>query len=126
MTSTPDVLLGKRALLLEDNFVIALELESRLGEIGLVVVGSCAHVDEARRVAAEANVDFAVLDVHVRGGSSVPLAVELEARGVRCVFISGYNAIPGLPPDLLRVPRLSKPLQPHELRRTLEALLSTP
>lgn len=80
--------------MLETNFVISLELARLLELMGLVVVGPCASTAEARGLLEREPVDLALLDVHVRDGRSTEVAAELVARGVRCIFVTGYSEIP--------------------------------
>lgn len=116
-------LAGATAIVVEDSFILGMELEERLAAAGVVVRGAFADVASARRAVERDPPDLAVLDVHVRDGSTVALASELEARGIRCVFVTGYGDIPRLPPELGGVRRLTKPLVAGELERALEALL---
>lgn len=115
-----------RVLLVEDSFILALDLEAQLRDLGVDVVGPFADAASARRALAApgaAPPTHALLDVQLRGGTSLDLAAELTAAGVRCVFITGYGDIPDLPPALAAVPRLTKPLAADALLRALDVRL---
>ena len=52
---------GRRVLVAEDEFVIALEIEEALRRAGYEVVGPAATADEAERLASKEPLDAAVL-----------------------------------------------------------------
>lgn len=81
---------GKRALLLEDDGLIAVNAASDLAEVG-VVVDVVATCREGLRRLAEQAFDFAVLDIKLVDETSYELALELKRRGVPFLFISGYD-----------------------------------
>ena len=87
---SPLLLDGKRALLLEDDGLIAANTCSDLAEVGAVVdvVATCT---EGLRLLGEQEFDFAVLDIKLVDETSYALASELRHRGVPFLFISGYD-----------------------------------
>lgn len=119
--SAPHPIAGARVLLLEDNFVIALELGDHLRALGAVVDGPHATVSAAREAGQGQLPKVALLDVHVRDGSSVELAAELRQRGVAVVFVTGYSTIQGLPSELGNAPQLQKPVTAELIDATLRA-----
>lgn len=88
---------GRRVLVAEDEFVIALEVGEALRRAGFEVVGPAATAGEAERLAAEEPLDAAVLDLELRDGTAVAAADALAGRGIPFVFLSGYGAevLPG-------------------------------
>jgi CheY-like chemotaxis protein len=88
----PD-LSGLRILIVEDEYLIAMDLADRLGDLGAEVIGPAGSVAEALAVvAAEGNrIDGAVLDVNLRNERVYPVADALAAQGIRFVFASGYD-----------------------------------
>jgi DNA-binding response OmpR family regulator len=81
-----------RILLVEDEYLLALDLQSELEDIGVVVLGPEPSVAGAlRRVADEPRIDAAVLDVNLGGEFVFPVADALRARGVPFIFCSGYH-----------------------------------
>jgi len=110
---------GRRVLVAEDEFVIALEIEEALRRAGYEVVGPAATAEEAERLAREEPLDAAVLDADLRGGPSYTAADALAARGVPFVFLTGYEA--GVLPDRFRGrPVLGKPYAADRLPAVLE------
>ncbi len=80
-----------RVLIVEDELLIAMELESILKELGQEVVGLAADAEEALSVVNSALPDLAFIDVHLRDGHSGPrIAGALTgARKALVVFVTG-------------------------------------
>jgi len=81
-----------RVLVVEDETLIALHLESLLEELGHTVVGIAARVDQALELAGREAVDLAILDVNLDGQQSYPVADALAAHHVPFMFATGYDA----------------------------------
>jgi DNA-binding LytR/AlgR family response regulator len=113
---------GLRILLVEDEFLVALELESMLQELGGEVIGPLGSLDQAVAVAREEALDVAVLDVNVGGRLVTPVADALAARTIPFVFCTGYDAA-SLPGRHAAAPMLMKPCQAHELKNVLLSAL---
>jgi CheY-like chemotaxis protein len=114
----PADLRGLRILVVEDEFLVSLDLEAMLRELGGEVVGPLGSLDRAVAVAREAALDVALLDVNVGGQTVTPVADALAARAVPFVFCTGYDAA-SLPARHAAVPILMKPCQAHELKSAL-------
>lgn len=110
-------------LVVEDEFLIAMHLESLLDEMGHHVVGTAASVAEAIKFAREGNIDFAVLDINLAGSQSFPVADILQERGIPFIFASGYGS-EGLVDKYRHVTTLRKPYDPRELERVMAATLT--
>lgn len=121
MSSSP--FLERRILVVEDNFVLAESMRFALEELGCTVVGPAPTSSLALELLARGPVDAAVLDIDLRGVSSAPVAEELARRGTPFVFLTGYESAALLPPTFHSWARLSKPVDPEELVRTLGAEL---
>ncbi|HYD88159.1 MAG TPA: response regulator [Vitreimonas sp.] len=113
-----------KILIVEDDALIAMELEERLKDMGYDVVGPAATVDEARQAITAKRPDAALLDANLSGVSSTELAVGLAAEGVPVAFCTGYDTIKNLPPELTRAPILTKPIADADLLRVLKQLVS--
>lgn len=107
-----------RVLVLEDNFIAALELASSIEARRCSVVGPVATVQAALAEVQAGSVDCAFLDYRVRGGNSAEVARALSERNLPFCFITGYTDLPDLPGELAEARRLGKPV-------TKQALLST-
>ena len=82
---------GRLVLVVEDEFLIAMDLELLLQRHGWRVLGPAATVAEALRLLAGETPDVALLDVNLRGEPVTPVAEELRARGVPFVLASAYD-----------------------------------
>ncbi|HUO12245.1 MAG TPA: HWE histidine kinase domain-containing protein [Caulobacteraceae bacterium] len=87
---TPDVVRGRRILIVEDAVLLALELEAGLTEAGAQVVGAAANIEEALKL-SEQPFDVAVLDANLNGTPVTPVAEALAALGKRFIFATGYG-----------------------------------
>jgi CheY-like chemotaxis protein len=112
---------GLRILVVEDEFLVAMELETMLQDLGAEVIGPLGRLDEAVAIAREGMPDLAVLDVNIGGQLVTPVADALAARTIPFVFCTGYDGAT-LPGRHASAPVLMKPCQAHELK---EALLSS-
>ena len=104
----------RNILIVEDEMLIALDIEQMLIELGHTIVAVCSRLPAALVAAGGDKVDFAVLDINVAGVPSFPVAEVLRSRSVPFLFLSGYGArglIEGFTNDLV----LSKPFTKDDL-----------
>jgi CheY-like chemotaxis protein len=118
----PAELRGLRVLVVEDEFLVALELETMLHGLGAEVIGPLGGLDQAVACARQEALDLALLDVNVGGRLVTPVAEALAARAIPFVFCTGYGAA-SLPGRYAAVPILMKPCQVHELNRAMLSAL---
>src|SRR5690242_8994249 len=85
------VLDGARLLVVEDDFIISLELQSILGAAGAEITATCHKVSDALRAIEAGDVDAAILDVKLGGDTAAPVARELTRRGVPFLFYTGQT-----------------------------------
>ena len=104
-----------RALVVEDNMLIALQVEDMLLRVGFSHVDLVARWRDAARLLDEGNFDVAVLDVNLAGETSFPLADKLAASDVPFVFTTGYEGRGNIPERFAHVPILSKPYSEESL-----------
>lgn len=104
---------GKRVLIVEDEFLIAMTARDMIEEFGAVVIGPAATVSEALELVGKETIDIALLDLNLHGQSSAAVADALEARHVPFVFATGYATRPGIDPAGRRM--LSKPYTQEKL-----------
>ena len=116
---------GLRILVVEDEFLVAMELEAMLRDLGSEVVGPLGRLDEALAVAREKPLDLALLDVNVGGRLVTPVADALAGRAIPFVFCTGYDGS-SLPSRHAAAPILMKPCQAHELRSVLLSAVPGP
>ncbi|MDQ0561144.1 DNA-binding response OmpR family regulator [Rhizobium mesoamericanum] len=86
------LLRGKRILLVEDEYVLANDLQRIFSEEGANVLGPIASVDDALDlIEAGETIDGAVLDMNLQGEMAFPVADELLDHGTPFVFATGYD-----------------------------------
>jgi DNA-binding response OmpR family regulator len=113
-----------KILLVEDDALIAMEMEERLTELGYVVLGPAATVAAAEAAVAAERPDAALLDANLAGCSSVGLGEALKRQGVRVAFCTGYDEIRDLPAHMADAPILTKPVSDQILVATLRELMA--
>lgn len=117
-----DALAGLRALVVEDEALIAMHIEDALEELGLLIVGRFRTVADALAVIDDARPDLALLDVNLgNGATSLPIAEQLHLRGVPFAFLTGYgpSAVTEEFPD---AEVLSKPIDSIRLGQVVSRL----
>ena len=83
---------GRDILLLEDEAIIAMDMEMTLEANGYSVLGPFGSLKQARAAITEARPAVAVLDVNLgKGETSFAFAEELAEKGIPVVFLSGYS-----------------------------------
>jgi DNA-binding response OmpR family regulator len=105
---------GKAILLVEDEFLLAMQLEELLQSHGGIVRGPCRSLDEAMKAAAQEHFDVAILDINLSGTMVYPLADDLLARRIPFLFLTGYS-LANLPERFRGVTALGKPCNPDLL-----------
>lgn len=82
-----------RAMIVEDEFIIALELETVLSELGIEVVASANTVQKAVELAGQVRPDFVTMDIKLPGTrDGISGATEIFERfGIRSIFVSAYK-----------------------------------
>jgi two-component system, response regulator PdtaR len=113
---------GPLVLVVEDEFLLAMDLELLLEGHGYRVLGPAATVAEALRLLAAATPDAALLDVNLRGEMVTPVAGRLRALGVPFVLASAYDRPELAAAELAGAPNVGKPTNE---RRLLAALART-
>ena len=120
----PDALLasalrGRRILVVEDEYMMADDLQYDLEQAGAQVIGPVPSVADALRLlATQEAIDGAILDVNLRGEKAYPVADVLRERGIPFVLATGYEQW-ALPEAYKDVPRCEKPVDLRHLARTL-------
>jgi CheY-like chemotaxis protein len=107
----------------EDELIIAMELESLLRGLGCIVLDAVPSIGQALRALARERPDFAVLDVNLRGDRVTPVAEALQQAGVPFVLVTGYGS-ERLNEEALRdAVYLRKPIDGHRLARAMTEVL---
>jgi PAS domain S-box-containing protein len=112
-----------RILVVEDESLVAMEIEAQLEEAGYEVIGPAATSESARHLIAEARPDVALVDGNLDGHPSDEVAGELAKRKIPFAFATGYgrSGLPAAFPDTMI---LSKPFSRDRLLHVVKVLLA--
>jgi light-regulated signal transduction histidine kinase (bacteriophytochrome)/CheY-like chemotaxis protein len=114
-----DLTIPGDVLLVEDNYIIALDAEDALRRLGAHEIRTAGNVNSALELIDERPPEFAVLDVNLGIETSFEIANRLLALGVPFAFMTGYGESESFPEELSHVPRIRKPFT----HQTLAAVL---
>ncbi len=101
------------------GYLLARGFADLIARAGFVVAGLAGNPGAALELIETREFDIALLDVMLGSRSVKEVALRLHADRRPIVFLSGYNDLEMLPPELRSVPRLAKPVEPSLLIRTL-------
>ena len=124
--SVPTPRKGLRVVVVEDETLLSLAVESMLEEWGHAVVGSAATGGGAVRLAREQAPDVVLMDINLAGDMD-GLAAAAEIRGLceaEIVFMTAYSDHDiGARPEIEGAEVLRKPFSPRRLREILDGLM---
>jgi DNA-binding response OmpR family regulator len=112
-----------RVLVIEDESLIAMDLESELVDRGYEVIGPAATVEHAERLASSEKFEAAVLDMNLRGRNVHSVLDVLKKKRVPFLILSGYSN-PLLPTGVKPTRRLQKPVDSRQVAETLSSMLA--
>jgi len=97
VTNDLDLFSGKRVLIVEDEYLVAMDTRRALEKAGATVVGPASNVDDGLTLVRSQKIDAAILDINLDGDMVFPIADLLDEMNIPFVFASGYNPsqIPG-------------------------------
>ncbi|MFU1682283.1 HWE histidine kinase domain-containing protein [Phaeobacter piscinae] len=110
---------GGKALVVEDSFIIAMDLSAMLEDIGFAETASASTVGKALDKLEEGGIDYAVLDVNLGSEQSVPVAEELARRGIPFVLTTGYGEVQDIIEIYPPCPIVQKPVSESALAAAL-------
>jgi PAS domain S-box-containing protein len=116
---------GKRILVIEDEPLVAMDVESSLTAAGCEVVGPAATLERAKLLIEESDCDAALLDVNLAGQPVDELATLLTRKNRPFAFVTGYGR-EALPSGFRGAVVLGKPFGADQLLATVEVLLYQP
>lgn len=104
----PPLLDGLRILVLEDEFLIAMDVEQLCRDYGASDVVIARDLAEIDREDVASQFDAAIVDLMLAGASTLDFASGLRRSGVPFVFASGYSDADEIKvsfPDVKLVPK---------------------
>jgi len=120
------VLQGAHVLVVEDDFLISLELTSVLTAAGADIVGPSHTVADALALVDRNHITVAILDVRLGGDTVAPLARDLTRRKIPFVFYTGQVHNDPIWREWPSSQIISKPAPPGSLVAALAALVCRP
>ena len=114
-----------RVFIVEDEMLLAMNLEDMLQELGHEVVAVASRIPQALAMATDADFDLAILDVNLSGAFSFPVADVLRKRGILFMFATGYGSN-GLKENFRTNHVLTKPYGIRELEKAITQVVSVP
>ena len=116
---------GLRILILEDEYLIAMDVEQICRDAGaadVTIVDNLAGFDPL----AASSFDAAILDLVLDGASTLPFAAQLRRDGIPFVFASGHGINDELERDFPGVTLVEKPYSGSDLVAALVAARKAP
>ena len=113
---------GKRIIVIEDEALVLMELESSLADAGCEVVGTAGTLGDARVLSAQAACDAALLDANLAGHRVDELAAILTRRNIPFAFVTGYGR-DGVPETFRDATVLKKPYGQADLIAVVQSLI---
>lgn len=112
-------------LVVEDESLIAMNLEMILEDLGHSVIGPVMTLKDLEKILnSDFHADAAILDVNIAGEHIFPYARRLADLGIPLLFASGYGAS-GISDDLAHYPVVPKPYTEHEIAGMLDMMCSS-
>ncbi len=117
MADANTFLAGKRCLVLEDEFLIALDVRQTLESAGATVTCFGDAVEALQELQAGARFDLAVLDLKLSGSDSTGVAALLTAHAAPFIFLTGMR-----PEDVRSFRRAPVVEKPYKVETLMDAV----
>jgi PAS domain S-box-containing protein len=115
-------LAGKHILIIEDEPLVAMDLETLLTSAGCKVAETASSLSTALHAIEATACDAALLDANLGGEPVDEVAAALTRKGVPFAFATGHG-VDALPAAFRQAPVLIKPFEPAIVIATLERLV---
>jgi len=123
MTDVKTIIEGLQILVVEDEVLIAMDIEDMLLELKCEPVGPASTIQRALEIIrSTVKLDGVLLDMNLQGQMVSPIVEELVKKGMPFVLVTGYARRDDDPSAMRDAPRLNKPFAVEALS---EALAST-
>ncbi len=114
---------GKRVLIIEDEYLIAREIESILQDAGFDEVVVAATERAALKEVRYGSWDAVIADANLNGAGIGRIAAALLDKFIPLLLVSGYDT-QSLPAQVREMPRIAKPFLGPELMRKLTEIMA--
>lgn len=120
MTDMKTSLAGLRILVVEDEVLVAMDIEDMLLDLKCEPIGPASTIKAALEIIRSTDkLDVALLDMNLHGQSVLPVVEELVKKGVPFVLVTGYARRDDDPSAMRDAPRLNKPFRMATLSETI-------
>ena len=109
-------------LVVEDAFLVGLQLKDDLESLGYSVIGPASSVTKAITLIDSNAICGAVLDVNLGHENSIPIANRLDKDDVPFIFITGYESVSADDTIFTNKKLLRKPILIDDVKIALEDL----
>ncbi|MFI0847049.1 response regulator [Mesorhizobium sp. IMUNJ 23232] len=117
---------GLRILVLEDEFLIAMDVEQICRDEGAADVVIARSIADAEAATSSLDFDAAILDLLLGSVSTLPFAATLRERGTPFVFASGYTDLKEISASFPGIKIVGKPYSGDDILSALaQARLQT-
>src|SRR5919202_5897327 len=118
--SAPRPVARMRVLIVEDELIIAIDVEASLSEEGHQVVGIARESETALGLGRRLRPDLALVDVHLVDGETGPeIAGHLKEMGIPVLFMTAHSGT--LPDGMAGAPGgIPQPIAGHVLKRAVK------
>jgi DNA-binding response OmpR family regulator len=115
---------GRRILVVEDQSLIAMEVQDCLTRAGAEVVGPVGRLERGIAEAETQSLDAALLDVDLNGLRCWPIAEALAARAIPFALTTGFASGIVTPERFAGAPVLTKPYREQDVLAVLRKMLA--
>jgi DNA-binding response OmpR family regulator len=113
-----------KVLVVEDEFLVALDIEDALVGAGFEVCGPASTLEEALASVSCGDFDVALLDANLNGKPVLEVASRLSEAGIPFAFVSGYGR-ETLPAQFGHIAHVPKPFDPPVLLAEVRRLIAS-
>jgi len=114
---------NQEVLIVEDELLIALDLERIVKQLGYIVLGPAASIEKALDLLSRSSPSAALLDINLSGVLVVPVAKACQDRGIPFLLVTGYGRLSLQEPILDSAPRIRKPFDKGSIKSALVDLI---
>ncbi len=117
------MLAGRQILIVEDEVLVAMEVEQLLLDEGCDVLEFAPTVKAALEAIASFNPDAVLLDLNLDGVPTIEVAEAMNQAGIPYVVVTGYVGSDRLEPPVASAPVVRKPWRKADLLGRLTEVL---
>ncbi len=114
---------NEKILVVEDTFLIAMQLQLDLKSLDYSVAGPAPSVERALKLLDRETIKAAVLDVHLGNENSLQIANKLNERQIPFLFITGFERVEVDSDEFDKHILLRKPINLEQLNTAMHQLL---